>query len=98
VELSAIRLEHRLRASLLDVVLDLGLGLVVHLLDPRGMDAPVLDQLDERQFRGLAADAVEGGEHDGLRRVVDDEVHAGQVLERADVASLAADDPPFHVV
>ena len=62
------------------------------------MDAPVLDQLDERQLRGLAADAVEGREHDRLRRVVDDEVDAGQVLERADVAALPADDPALHVV
>ena len=31
-------------------------------------------------------------------RVVDDEVDAGEVLERADVAALAADDPALHVV
>jgi hypothetical protein len=56
------------------------------------MDAPVLDQLHERQLRGLAADPVERREDDRLRRVVDDEVDAGQVLERADVPALAADD------
>ena len=33
-----------------------------------------------------------------MRRVVDDEVHAGEVLERPDVAALPADDPPLHVV
>ena len=33
-----------------------------------------------------------------MRRVVDDEVDAGEMLERADVATLAADDPPLHVV
>ena len=53
---------------------------------------------DERELRDLAADAVERREHDRLRRVVDDEVDAGQVLERADVAALAADDPALHVV
>ena len=52
----------------------------------------------ERQPRDLAADAVERREHDRLRRVVDDEVDAGEVLERADVATLAADDPALHVV
>src|SRR5205823_5391177 len=41
---------------------------------------------------------VEGREHDRMRGLVDDEVDAGQVLERADVATLAADDPPLHVV
>ena len=62
------------------------------------MDAAVLDQLLERRARDLAAEAVEGREDDGLRRVVDDEVDAGEVLERADVAALAADDPALHVV
>ena len=62
------------------------------------MDAAVLDQLQQRQLGDLAADPVERREHDGLRRVVDDEVDAGQVLEGADVAALAADDAALHVV
>ncbi len=62
------------------------------------MDPPVLDQLREREPRHLPADAVERREDHGLRRVVDDEVHAGEVLERADVPALAADDPALHVV
>ena len=33
-----------------------------------------------------------------MRRVVDDEINAGQVLERADVPALAADDAALHVV
>ena len=37
-------------------------------------------------------------EHDRARRVVDDEVDAGEVLQRADVAALAADDAALHVV
>ena len=98
VELAAVRLEDRLLAGLADVLVELGLRLVVHLLDPRRVDAPVLDQLLERHPRDLAAEAVERREHDRLRRVVDDEVDAGQVLERADVAALAADDPALHVV
>ena len=80
------------------MALELGLGLVVHLLDPGGMDAAVLEQLLERQPRDLAAHAVEPGQHDRAGRVVDDEVDAGEVLQRADVAALAADDPPLHVV
>ena len=52
----------------------------------------------QRQLRDLAADPVERREHDRLRRVVDDEVDAGEVLERADVAALAADDAALHVV
>ena len=46
----------------------------------------------------LAAHRVEAGEDDRLGRVVDDDVHAGDDLEGADVAALAADDAPLHVV
>ena len=98
VDLAAVRLVDRLLACLPDVLVELGLREVVHLLDPRRMDAPVLDQLEEGHPRDLAPDAVERREHDGVRRVVDDEVDAGQVLERADVPALAADDPALHVV
>ena len=98
MELAALGLEDRLLARLANVILELGLREVVHLLDPRRMDAAVLDQLLERRPGHLAPEAVEGREDDGLRRVVDDEVDAGEVLERADVAALAADDPALHVV
>ena len=37
-------------------------------------------------------------EDDRAGRVVDDQLDAGGGLERADVASFAADDPPLHVV
>ena len=63
---------------------------------PGGCGHP--EQLLERQAGDLAADAVEAGEDDGVRRVVDDDVDAGEVLERADVAAFAADDAALHVV
>ena len=91
-------LEYALLAELEDVGVQFGLRLVVGLLDPSGMDPPVCEQLLQRQTGDLAADAVKAREHDGSRRVVDDEVHAGQVLQRPDVAALAPDDPPLHVV
>ena len=37
-------------------------------------------------------------QHDGLGRVVDDQVDAGRLLEGPDVAALAADDPALHLV
>jgi hypothetical protein len=98
VHLAAVRLEDRLLPSLPDEVLDLRLRAVVHLLDAGRMDAPVLDELRQRQLGHLPTDAVERGEHDRLRSVVDDEVHAREVLEGADVAALPADDPALHVV
>jgi hypothetical protein len=98
VERTAIRLEDRLLARLDDRVVDLGLRRVVRVLDPGRMDAAVLNQLRERQLRDLAADPVERRQDDCLGRVVDDEVNARQMLERADVPTLAADDATFHVV
>ena len=98
VQAADVGLEGRLLAGLDDVGLELGLGLVVGLLDPGRVDAAVLQELLERHARDLAADAVEAGEDHGVRRVVDDEVDAGEVLERADVAALAADDAALHVV
>ena len=76
VELAAVGLEDRLLAGLHDVLLELRLRLVVHLLDPRRMDAAVLDELVERQPRDLAPERIERREDDGVRSVVDDEVDA----------------------
>ena len=98
VELATVRLEHGLLAGLHDVLLELGLCLVVHLLDPRGMDPAVLDELLEREPCDLAPQRIERRQDDGMGRVVDDEVDARQVLERADVPSLAADDPALEIV
>src|SRR2546428_9006347 len=49
-------------------------------------------------FRSLTPHGVEAGDHDRVRRVVDDHVHAGGGLEGADVATFTPDDPPFHLV
>ena len=93
-----VGVEAGLFPGLLDGGLDLSLRLKVRLLDTRRVDTPVGEQLGEREARGLAAHAVEPGEHHCLGRVVDDEVDAGGVLEGADVAPLAADDAALHVV
>ena len=61
------------------------------------MDAPVLHEALERNARDLAPDGIEAGEDHCLRRIVDDEIDAGGQLQRADVATFAADDPAFHV-
>ncbi len=68
------------------------------LLDPRGVDAAVGNELVQRQPRDLAADHVEAADDDHAGRVVDDQVHAGGLLEGADVAALAADDAALHLV
>ena len=54
--------------------------------------------LFQREAGDFAADHVEGADDDHAGRVVDDHVHAGGLLEGADVAALAADDPALHLV
>ena len=90
--------EGGLLPGLADALGDEGLGLLVELLDAGGVDAAVGDQVLERNAGGLATHRVEAREHDGLGRVVDDEGHAGDLLEGADVAALAADDAALEVV
>ena len=63
-----------------------------------GWMRPSSDQLLQRQPADLAADRVEAGQQHGLGGVVDDQVDAGDRLEGADVAALAADDAALHVV
>ena len=62
------------------------------------MDAPVGNQLLQGQPGDFAPDRVEAGHNHSIGRVVDDDVHPRGQLERADVASLAPDDPPFHFI
>ena len=69
-----------------------------HFLDAARVDAPVGDQALQRQPPDFPPYRVEAGDHDGVGGVVDDDVHAGRRLERADVAALAADDPALHLI
>ena len=54
-----VGVEAGLLAGLFDDGLDLGLGLIVRLLDAGRVDAPVGDELGQREARDLAAHAVE---------------------------------------
>ncbi len=92
------QLQQRRLPFLQDLLLELGLDLLDDLLDARRVDAAVDDQPFERDPGHLAAERVEAGEDDRLGRVVDDQVDAGGHLQGADVAALAADDPPLHLV
>ncbi len=88
----------RLEAELADALVHLLLRFADDLLDAAGMDAAVLDQLDQRQLGHFAADVVEGRDDDDARRIVDDDVDARLLFEGADVAPFAADDSALHLV
>ena len=91
-------LERGLFTGFLHLLLDVGRRLLEHLLDAGRVDAPVCDEVLERDAGDLATDGVEARERDGLGSIVDDEVDAGYLLERADVAAFPADDAALDVV
>ena len=98
VQAADARFLRGLEAELADALVHLLLRLADDFLDPAGMDASVLDQLDERQLGHFPTDVVEGGDDDDARRIVDDHVDAGLFLKCPDVAPFAADDPALHFV
>ena len=67
------RIEGSLLSGLLHALLHELLCLRVHLLDARRMDAPVGDEVLERDACGLAANGIEARKDDGLGGVIDDE-------------------------
>ena len=93
-----IRFKDGLLAGLADLVVHLALGLFDHLLNARGMDAAVGNQLFQRDARDFAAHRIKGGDDHSLRRIVDNQIHARSRLQRADIAALAADDAALHIV
>ena len=92
------RVEGGLLARLLHALVHERLGLAEHLLDARRMDAPVGHEVLHGHAADLAANRVEARDGHALRGVVDDEVRAGELLKRADVAALAPDDAALEVV
>jgi len=92
------RFDDRLLARVFDRLLDLTTRFFDFLLNARGMDAPVLHQATDGNSRNFAAHRIERGDQDRFRRVVHHQVHAGGLLDGADVAPLPADDAPLHLV
>ena len=92
------RLEGGRLAGLLDLLVDVALGLLEHLLDARRVNAPVGDEVFQSDAPDLAAHGIERGQRDRLGRIVNDDVHPGDLLEGADVAPLAPDDATLHII
>ena len=80
------------------LVVELLADLGDHLLDAGGMDAPVDDELVQREPGHLPADGVEGREQDGVGGVVHDYLDSGGRLEGPNVPSLASDDASLDLV
>ena len=61
-----------------NLLLNLAAGLGHHFLNACGVDAAVGDEFVQRQTGYLAAHGVEATDDDGVGRVVDDYLHAGE--------------------
>jgi hypothetical protein len=64
----------------------------------QGVAPAVEHQLVEREPADLAAHRIEARQQHGLRRVVDDQIDAGDRLKGPDIAALATDDATLHLV
>ncbi len=88
-----------LLAGGLDVALDLLGGLRHDLLDLPRVDLARLDEAVEGLAGDLAGDGVEPGDDDRVRVVVvDEELHARELLKVADVTPLVADEAPLDAL
>ena len=74
-------IESGLSSSFLDLLIDVLLGFVVHLLDASGMDAPISDEVLHRNACDLATHGVVRGNGNALRGIVDDEIRSRDLLE-----------------
>src|SRR5262245_3129944 len=62
------------------------------------MNAPVGDELIERNPGDLSANGIESAHYDDAGSVVDDDINAGRFFKRANVATFAADDATLHFI
>ena len=63
-----------------------------------GMNPAVGDQALQRDAGDFPPHRIKAGQGNGLRRIVNDEIDAGQRLDGADVAAFTADDPALHFI
>ena len=90
--------EHRAFARLLYLVVELLLYLFDSLFYAGGMYSAVGYQLFKRKPGDLPPYGIESRKDDDLRGVVDYELDARRVFERADIPALPSYDPRLHVV
>ena len=90
--------QHGALALLLDGGLHFPAGLFHRLLNAGGMNAPVGNELLQRNAGHLPADRLKAGKGDGLWCVVNDQVHAREGFNGPDVPAFPADDPALHLV
>src|SRR5579863_3722233 len=84
--------------DLQDLFFNLLAGLFHDLFDPGGVDAPVGNQPLKGYPADLPSQRVEGGQNDGLRCVIHDEIHARSGLDGPDITTFPADDLSLDLI
>ena len=69
-----------------------------HFFDVRRVDTSIGNQFFQCNAGHFPTHRVKAGDCNGLRRIVDNQIAAGQIFERPDIPALAADDAAFHFV
>ena len=98
VKLADTALEYCPLSLGLDGCLYLPPGFLHHLLNVGGVDAPVRNQPFQGNPGNLPAHRLKAGDGNGLRRVVNNQIHAGEGFNGADVASFPPNDASFHLI
>ena len=83
---------------LTDGFVDFLLCLLYDLFDSRRMDTSIDDELLEGDSCDLTTHRIKSGKNNRLRRIVDDQLYAGQLLQCTDITSLTADDAALHII
>ena len=83
---------------LTDGFVDFLLCLLHDLFDSRRVDTSIDDQLLKGDSCDLTAHRIKSGKYNRLRRIIDDQLDAGQLLQCTDITSLTADDAALHII
>ena len=98
VEIGDSDLERRCLTIAEKPLLHLALDLDHQLLDSTRVDAAVLNEIRQSLTGNFAPHRFKARQDHRTGSIVDDQVDTGSLLERANIAPLATDDPALHFV
>ena len=92
------RFIRRLFASFADFLIDFFAGLFDHFFNACRMDTAIGNQFFQSNAGDFTAYGIKARQDDRFRRIVDDEIDAGQRFNSPDIASFTADDAAFRLI
>ena len=93
-----VQVKDGLLSFLLDDIVHLTLHLGDNLFDPGRVNTTIGDELAHGLPSHLPADAVETGNDNDSRRIVDDDVNARGLFKGANITPFTANDTPLHLI